>query len=139
MLKKVDIELPDEFLKRWLLAVNKELTQEKIDEDYDKFKDDMKWQLIIDKIAKENEFKVDEEEVIAFAKESTLQQFRQYGMSYIPEEQLEGYAKEIISKPEERRKIVDRLTEDKAVNFIRESVKIDEKEVTLDEFNNMFK
>ncbi|HKK60170.1 MAG TPA: trigger factor [Salinivirga sp.] len=139
LIKKLDLDLPDEFLKRWLDATNKELTKEQIEEEYDKFKEDMQWQLIVDKIYKDNDFKVEESEVMDYAKESTRQQFMQYGLSYIPDEQLENYAKEIASKPEERRKILDKLAENKAVEFIKESVKIEEKEVSLDEFNNFFK
>ena len=139
LIKKLDIDLPDKFLKRWLDATNKELSKEQIEEEYDKFKEDMQWQLIVDKIYKENEFKVEEEEVLDFAKESTRQQFMQYGLSYIPDEQLENYAKEIAGKPEERRKILDKLAENKVLDFIKESVKIENKEVSLDEFNNFFK
>lgn len=139
LIKKLDLDLPDEFLKRWLDATNKELTKEQIEEEYDKFKEDMQWQLIVDKIYKDNDFKVEESEVMDYAKESTRQQFMQYGLSYIPDEQLENYAKEIASKPEERRKILDKLAENKAVEFIKESVKVEEKEVSLDEFNNFFK
>ncbi|WP_462282174.1 trigger factor [Salinivirga cyanobacteriivorans] len=139
LIKKLDLDLPDEFLKRWLDATNKELTKEQIEEEYDKFKEDMQWQLIVDKIYKDNDFKVEESEVIDYAKESTRQQFMQYGLSYIPDEQLENYAKEIAGKPEERRKILDKLAENKAVEFIKESVKVEEKEVSLDEFNNFFK
>ncbi len=139
LINKLELDLPDEFLKRWLDATNKELTKEQIEQEYDKFKEDMQWQLIVDKIYKENDFKVEESEVLDYAKESTRQQFMQYGLSYIPDEQLENYAKEIASKPEERRKILDKLAENKAVDFIKESVKVEEKEVSLDEFNNFFK
>ncbi|PLX20362.1 MAG: trigger factor [Salinivirgaceae bacterium] len=139
LVDKVNIDLPDEFLKRWLEATNKELTKEKIEEDYDSFKKDMQWQLIVDKIYKTNEFKIEDNEIMDFAKESTRQQFMQYGLSYVPDEQLENYSKEIVSKPEERRKIIDKLVENKVLDFIKESVKIENKEVSMDEFNNFFK
>lgn len=139
MINKLNPELPDEFLKRWLEASQKDLTKEKIEEEYDSFKKDMQWQLIVDKIKKENDFKVEENEILELAKELTKQQFMQYGLSYIPDEQLENYAKEIIGKEEERRKIADKLMENKALDFIKNSVKIEEKAVSMDEFNNFFK
>ncbi len=139
MIKKLNLDLPDEFLKRWLDATNKELTPEKIEEEYDKFREDMQWQLIVDKIFKENDLKVEDEEILDYAKESTRQQFMQYGLSYVPDEQLENYAKEIAAKPEERRKIVDKLVENKAVDFIKESIKIEPKEISQEEFNDFFK
>jgi trigger factor len=139
LVDKLKLELPDEFLKRWLDATNKELTKEKIEEDYESFQKDMQWQLIVDKIYKDNEFKIEDDEIMNFAKESTRQQFMQYGLSYVPDEQLENYAKEIVSKPEERRKIIDKLVENKVLDYIKESVKIENKEVSMDEFNNFFK
>jgi trigger factor len=139
LVDKVKLDLPDEFLKRWLEATNKELTKEKIEEDYESFQKDMQWQLIVDKIYKTNEFKIEDDEIMNFAKESTRQQFMQYGLSYVPDEQLENYSKEIVSKPEERRKIIDKLVENKVLDFIKESVKIESKEVSIDEFNNFFK
>jgi trigger factor len=139
IVSKIGLELPDEFLKRWLDATNKELDKAKIEEEYESFQKDMQWQLIVDKIYKTNDFKIEDSEIMDFAKESTRQQFMQYGLSYIPDEQLENYSKEIVSKPEERRKIIDKLVENKVLDFIKESVKIENKEVTMEEFNNFFK
>lgn len=139
LIKKLELELPDEFLKRWLEASQKDLTKEKIDEEYDSFKKDMQWQLIVDKIFKENEFEVKEDEILQFAKDLTMQQFMQYGLTEIPEEQLENYAKEIIGKEEERRKIIDKLAENKVLEYIKDSIKVETKEATMDEFSNFFK
>lgn len=139
MLKKIKIELPSEFLKRWLLAVNEgKVTGEQLEKDFDHFEDDLKWQLIKDQIIKENELKVSEEEITEFAKEYAQMQFQQYGMANIPDEYLSNYAKEMLGKEEEAKKIYERKYEEKVIEFIKEHVKRDEKKVSSDEFNKLY-
>lgn len=135
LLKKTEMELPEEFLKRWLLSVNKELTKDKIEEDWPRFLEDMNWQLIKNKIIKENELQVSEEELIEAAKEYTRMQFMQYGMNYVPEEHLTKYAAEFLKKDEERRQIEDRELEKKVAHDIKDKVKIEEKDISPDDFN----
>ncbi|GAI77789.1 unnamed protein product, partial [marine sediment metagenome] len=55
-INKLEIELPVEFLKKWLFRINEgKVAKEEIDKDFEKFEKDLKWQLIKDKIIKENE------------------------------------------------------------------------------------
>ncbi len=65
-------------------------------------------------------------------------QFQQYGMTNIPDEQLENYARELLKKEEENKRIYEKKYEEKVIEFIKELVKIDLKEVTTDEFNKLF-
>ncbi len=69
LVEKVNPELPEAFLKRWLRVANKDVTEEQIEKDFDGFLKDLKWQLIKDKLIKENELKVEEEEAFDFAKQ----------------------------------------------------------------------
>ncbi len=139
LLEKTDVELPEEFLKRWLLKVNKELTEEQIENEFDGFTKDLKWQLIKDAIAKDNDLKVEPDEAADYAKQVARAQYNQYGIFDVPDEQLESYAKMIMEKPEERENIYKKLQEEKVINVVKENVKIDEKEVTRDEFNEFWK
>jgi len=138
-INKLEIELPVEFLKKWLFRINEgKVAKEEIDKDFEKFEKDLKWQLIKDKIIKENEIKVTEDEALDYAKKVTLMQFQQYGMTNIPDEQLENYARELLKKEEENKRIYEKKYEEKVIEFIKELVKIDLKEVTTDEFNKLF-
>jgi trigger factor len=114
------------------------MTEEQVEADFAKYADDIKWQLIKDKLIKEHELKVSEEEIMEFAKKSALMQFQQYGMMNVPEEHLENYAQQILQNQDERRKIFDRKADDKIVTFLKATVKIEEKEVTTEEFNKFF-
>ena len=137
LVEKTDLEMPEEFLKRWLVAVNKELTQEQIENEFPAFILDLKWQLIKDTIAKENELKVEAEEAEDFAKKMAMAQFQQYGINDAPEEQLESFAKMMLEKPEEKERIYKKLLEDKVVEVVKEKVTIQEEEVSQEKFNEM--
>ncbi|HOZ30409.1 MAG TPA: trigger factor [Bacteroidales bacterium] len=139
LIKKTDFSLPEAFLKRWLKVSNKELTDEQIEKEFDRFIEDLKWTLIKNKIAKENEIKVSDEDLKKAAKQQLLAQFSQYGMSYIPDEYLDKYAKEMLEKEGEANKLYEQEIEEKVVDFVAEAVKLDEKEVTMDEFTKLFK
>jgi len=134
---KVDMELPEAFLKRWLMAINKELTEEQIDKDFESFILDLKWQLIKDEIAKENEVNVTDEEAEVFAKQMALAQYQQYGIFDVPDEQLESFAKMMLEKPEEKERIYKKLHEDKVIAIVKEKVTLNEKEVSHEEFNKL--
>jgi trigger factor len=139
LLKKFKFDLPVEFLKRWLVLANEDkFTAEQIEEDFPKFEDDLKWQLIRDQIVREQEIKVEAEEVMQSAKEMALMQFQQYGMMNVPDENLESYAKEMLKNEEERRRNTERILETKVMDYVREQVKLDNKQITIEKFNKLF-
>ncbi len=138
MVKNTGIELPEEFLKRWLIKNNENLTEEEVMKEFDGFIKGMKWQLIRNKIASENEIKVDQDELVAEAITTTRMQFQQYGLHHVTDEQIEGYAKEMSANEEQARKLADRVLETKVTAWIRENAKAEEKSVTAEQFNKLF-
>jgi len=138
LIDKFKIELPKDFLIRWLVAVNEgKHTHEQIESEFPMFEKDLKWQLIRDKVAMENNLTITEEEIHGFAMNFARNQFASYGMSQMPDEYLVSYADSVLKKEGEKRKIQEKLLEEKAVAIIREAIKLDEKEITTDEFNNL--
>jgi trigger factor len=137
-IEKTDFNLPEEFLKRWLLKVNEKTTKEQIEKEFDSFRHDLKWQLIRNKIARMNEIKVTEEELLREAEIITRNQFHQYGLFYATDEQVENYAKETLKREEDAKRIADKILEEKTIGLIREMVKLDTKSVSIEEFNKLF-
>jgi trigger factor len=139
LLEKTSFDLPVDFLKRWMLATNDgKITPEQLEKDMDHFTNDLKWQLIKNKIAKENEIKITEEEIREYAKNFARNQYLRYGLANIPEEYIENYANEMLKNKDEVRRFADNLVEEKVRGWIKGNVKIEEKEVTVDEFNKLF-
>jgi trigger factor len=139
LIEQNNVDLPEAFLKRWLIAINKELTVEQIENEFDAFINDLKWQLIKDVIIKENELKVTAVEVQAFAIQMARAQYNQYGIFDIPEEQLESFAKMILEKQEEAERIYKKLFEDKVISVVKEKVSVTETEISQEEFNEIMK
>lgn len=139
LVKKYEsLSFPDAFLKRWLLATNKNLTEETLEADYPKMIADLKWQLIKDKIAKANEIKVENEDVESYGRKIARSQFAQYGMIGLDDSILDNYVKDLLKKEETLKNIIDKVAEDKVLAIIKEAVKLDNKEVSIEEFNKMF-
>jgi len=135
VLKKLDLELPNEFLKKWIMASNKDgLTQEQLEAEYDQYADSLRWQLVENKIIKDNDLKVENEEIIGYTKEVLGSQYAQYGMMIPEDEELTKTAMSVLSNQEEAKKIYDMLYDQKVVNFLKETVKLKDIEVSYDDF-----
>ena len=132
------IEFPDALLKRVMLLNNKEKGEEFVNENYDKSIEELTWHLIKEQLVKENDVKVEQEDVINMAKEATKAQFAQYGMLTIPDDILENYAKEMLKKKESIDGLVNRVVEVKLAAALKNKVKLEPKTVSMEEFNKMF-
>ncbi len=138
LIKKAKLDLPVDFLKRWLLETNENMTSEQVESEFSNYEDDFRWQLIKDHLYKVHDIKVDEQEIRDSAKEVARAQYQQYGIMDIPDEYLDSYANELLSKKEEARRITDRKLEEKLLNFIKNTAKLDEKEISVDKFKKLF-
>ena len=138
LLKKIPFDLPDEFLKRWLVRVNEKTTAEEIEKDYDHFRDDLRWQLIKNRVAKDNEIKITDEEILAEAKEFTRAQFSQYGLYYATDEQITSFAKDMLKKEDDARRIAEKVLDTRVLNVVIEAMKVEDKQVSAEEFNKLF-
>jgi len=137
VLARTPFNLPDDFLKRWLVRVNEKTTAEEIEKDYDHFRDDLRWQLIKNKLAKQNEVKITEEEILTEAKAFTSAQFSQYGLYYATDEQITSFAKDMLRKEDEAHRIAEKVLDTRVLDIIIEALKVDEKKVSIEEFNKL--
>ena len=135
---KTEMKFPEEFLKKWLLKVTDKATPEQIDKDFDSFRKDLKWQLIKNKVAKDNNIKITEEELQKEAENITRFQFSQYGLYYATDEQISNYAKETLKREDDAKRIADKILDNKVIEILKEIVKIEVKSVTAEEFNKLF-
>lgn len=139
VLKKMKgVEFPDAFLKRWLLVANEKNSPETIEEDYPKICDDLKFHLSKEKIVKDQQIKVEKEEMEAFAAEVARSQFAQYGMSNVPADVLENYVKRMLEDQNTVRNMYDQLIENKVMEWLKQTVKVNEKEILSKDFEKLF-
>ena len=90
-------------------------------------------------MAKQFEIKVNDDDVKREAKILAAQQFAQYGMNNVPDEYIEKYAEDFINNKQYRQGIVDKAVEDKLFAAIKDNATVEEKTVSVDEFNSLFK
>ncbi|MDH8700960.1 trigger factor [Dysgonomonadaceae bacterium PH5-43] len=136
--KGKEIQLPDEFLKRWLLASDEENKIKSIDEEYPKIVADLRFHLIKEGILKSNDIKVEAEEIKAQAIKTTRAQFAQYGMTNIPDNVLEGYSQDMLKKEETVRNLVDKVAEEKLMAVLKKQATVKTKKVTVEELGKLF-
>ncbi len=132
-----DMELPTEFLKKWLVARNEELTVENIDKEYEQMLPSLKWQLIEERIANVLNVELKEDDVLEYAKAVANHQFVQYGITNMDDATITEYAKRLLNDNNTRSRIVEAASEMKLFNTIRTSVTIEEKKVSFDEFKKI--
>ena len=139
LVKKVgELELPDEFLKRYLMSINKDTEPSKIEEEYPRTRGEIVWQLIKEKVAKQYDVKIEKEDQLRLARIYAAQQFAQYGIGNVPDETLDRYAGELMENKDYAKEINRRAFEDKVFATIRDNVSLTEKDVTAEEFNKLF-
>ena len=136
--KKVGkLEFPDALLKRIMLNNNKDKGEEFVEKNYEQSVKELTWHLIKEQLVADNQIKVNDEDVLNAAKETARVQFAQYGMNNVPDEYVENYAKEILKKRENVDGLVDRAVDIKLTDALKKVVKLNEKEISLDDFNKM--
>ncbi|WP_297329266.1 trigger factor [uncultured Bacteroides sp.] len=132
------LEFPDALLKRIMHLNNPEKDETFVEENYDKSIDELIWHLIKEQLVNANDIKVEQEDITNMAKEATRAQFAQYGMMSIPDEILENYAKEMLKKKENIDGLVNRAVENKLAAVLKTQVTLENKNISLEEFNKMF-
>ena len=136
-LNKVEFNLPDEFLKRWLKATNEKLSDEELQGGYNDFAKNLKWTLIENKIMKENSVEIKYDEVFALAKQRLAQQFQMYSPQPIAEEQLAQYTVQYLQSKENANKIFEELKALKTFDYIKSVVTLENKDIAITDFNKL--
>ena len=133
------LEFPDALLKKIMLLNNEDKGESFVEENYEKSLEELTWHLIKEQLTEAFEIKVEQADIMAMAKENTRMQFAQYGMMSIPEEMLENYAKEMLKKKETVEGLVNRAIESKLAAALKGKVALNNKEVSMEEFNDLLK
>ena len=138
LLEKANVTVAEKFLKRWLYVINDgKFTMEDIEKEWDLFIADYKWQMVRNYLMEKYGVKVEEADLLASAKGFAAYQFAMYGMNNVPEEQLEAFAKNILSQEEQGRRILDQVENEKTFAALREVVTLKKKKISVEKFREL--
>ena len=138
LVKKADVTIAEKFLKRWVFVANEgKFTMEDIEKEWDLFIADYKWQMVRSYLMNKYEVKIEEADLLASAKGLAAYQFAMYGMNNVPDEQLESFAKNILSQEEQGRRILDQVENEKTFAAVREVVTLKKKKISVEKFREL--
>ena len=138
LLEKANVTVAENFLKRWIYVINDgKFTMEDIEKDWAFFIVDYKWQMVRSYLMEKYGVKVEEADLLASAKGFAAYQFAMYGMNNVPEEQLEAFAKNILSQEEQGRRILDQVENEKTFAAVREVVTLKKKKISVEKFREL--
>ena len=136
--KKVgELKYPDELLKRIMRKNNPDKDEAFVEKNYDESIKQLTWHLIKEQLVKAHDIKVEDQDIKEVARAAARAQFAQYGMSNVPDEYIDNYVNDLLKKQESVDAFIDRAVDTKLTQALKNAVKLNEKEISLDDFQKM--
>jgi len=139
LLESVAIELPEEFLKTYLLEVNEgKATAEDLEREFPAILRGIKLDFIRSQVARDNEVKVEYNDILDEVKSEIRGYFGGQGGFDGMEEFIDNMAKkQLEGNKENTRKYFDRAFGRKVLGFVKEKVQRNNQPVSVDKFNEI--
>lgn len=135
-------DVPVAFMKRWMLNLEqyKDFNEAKLDEQFPELENDIKWNLIENKIVKKNNIEISEDEELEAAKNLTAQEFARYGipLGQIPPEMLDNFAKERLAKNQDRNMIRQQVIGKKITELVKANASLTQQAISYEDFGKLF-
>ncbi len=132
---KLKLEMPDDFLKRWLVQTSKQpITMEVLEQEYDMYAKSLQWQLIENRILKKYKIKVTQDDLLTHAKQLISIQMKQYGQPEGDDKQLTEIASNILKNEDEKKKLYNQIFDERTLAVYKEKFKLQEKNISYDDF-----
>lgn len=132
------LELPEALLKEFLVRQSESINAENVDEEFGKMRGQLEWDLVRDNVAEKFEVKVNEEDVLDEARGVVARQLMQYGPNALSDQIIDKYAQEVMKDQKNREMLFQNALNRKVFEVIKENVTLDNKEVSVEEFRNLF-
>ena len=137
LIDNTTISFPDEFLKKWILSNNaKPVTPEQVENEFGQFSRQLKWDLIFDRIIKDNDLKVNADELKAAAKNRMKQQYFGGQIDEAMEQYLEQFAIKMLEDEKQRRNYFNMAMEEKIFEVIKKKANIQPREISYHDFTH---
>ena len=135
LVDKAGVQVPEQFLKRWLYESNKEkLSKEEVDKEFDSFLGDFRWQLVRGWLMKKLDLKIEDKDMIDAAKAFASYQYAMYGMGNVPEQFINDAAMNILKDERQVRNVEESVENEKVVAAVKELITLQNKKISEEKF-----
>ena len=125
--------LPEAFLKRWMLESNRgEVTLEEIEKDFPNLAKSLKWDLVKQKIARQYDIKVTDEDMQNYVKAYFANRFGQAMQD--DDERMNDLIKKVLSKEEDAERIEADIFNARLLQVMKENLNLEIKEISVEDF-----
>ena len=136
--KKADVKLPEEFLKRWLIEANNgKLSKEDVEKDFPGFAEDFKWQLVRGSLMQKWGFKVEEKDLHEQAEAFARYQYAMYGIGNVPDEVVKEMAVNMLQDQKQVERIVEQVEDRKVLDKIKETITLKATKISAAKFREL--
>ena len=136
--EKAGVELPEAFLKRWLIYVNEgKFTAEQVEKEFPGFIEDFKWQLVRGYIMQKFNLKVSREDVLNAAKNYVAYQYAMYGMAGMPQNLIDSAAENMLQDKNQYNRLEEQCEDNAAIARVRDEVTLTHKKISQDKFREL--
>ncbi len=144
LMKKYEVSLPNDFLKRWLKKSNqdnKEFDETTIEKEYPAFVENLHWQIISGTIFRKYDLKISHEDLHKAAEALVVADLRKYGipMAQLGAEFIDQFVHSMLEKKEDKERVENYAEHTVLTNFLKDTLKLEEKEISIDDFNALNK
>lgn len=132
---KAAIELPEAFLKRWLVYANDgKYTPEEVEKEFPGFVEDFKWQLTRGYLMKKLGLKVEKADIEQAAESYVAYQYAMYGMGNVPQDLIKSSARNVLEDENQVRRLEEQVEDNKTIGTLREKVSLQTKKISEEKF-----
>ena len=136
--QKAKLELPEAFLKRWLVYANEgKFTAEQVEKEFPAFLEDFKWQLVRGSLMQKFGLKVSKEDLQAAAESFVAYQYAMYGMAGVPENIIKSSAENVLQDQNQLRRLEEQCEDNLTIAKVREEVTLQTKKISQDKFREL--
>ncbi len=136
--EKAKLELPEDFLKRWLVYANEgKFTPEQVEKEFPGFLEDFKWQLVRGYLMQKFDLKVTREDIQAAAESYVAYQYAMYGMAGVPQNLIQSSAENLMQDENQYRRLEEQCEDNKAIARVREEVTLQTKKISQEKFREL--
>lgn len=140
------IELPDEFMKRWLIETNQGKVEEKeITDNYNTYRDSIKWQLIESKLMEKYKLEVSKDEIKTYYKDALISNYFPVVENETEEQKnereksIEKIADNMLENKEQGKQVYEYLFDQKLTATLKSQTKCEIKEISMEDFSQLIK